>query len=72
MLYLNNYKYNSIFMIISYTYSYLNVLHNILLYYSAVSLPIIETQINAVQAVQGRQAKFEVKVNGQPKPTVTW
>ena len=38
----------------------------------AARLPEFVTSLQDVKAVQGRAAKFEVVIEGQPKPEVTW
>ncbi len=35
-------------------------------------MPEFTSGLRPVQAVQGRNAKFEVEVDGQPPPTITW
>ena len=39
---------------------------------TAARVPEFLTGLKPVQAVQGRQARFEVEVDGQPPPTITW
>ena len=39
---------------------------------TAARAPEFLSGLRDVQAVQGRQARLEVRVDGQPPPTITW
>ena len=39
---------------------------------AAARAPEFLSGLRDVQAVQGRQARLEVRVDGQPPPTITW
>ena len=39
---------------------------------TAASLPEFASTLHKVEAVEGKTAKFEVEVRGQPTPEITW